>query len=176
MKTRLLLFLLLAFCLNVKSDVITPKAYTRASVFASIVNLESYPNVVIIGVRMGMALTKLNNHFIVETDRYYGVQEFSPLKFYAVSKAYLEKMGPNSIDWETDTHVLKSNLEIDGDLFKEKEPIREIDMEYKIAGFDEHGLVLYKSQQKYLYSNKKKELVLKYEYNGDRTKLRQTIE
>ena len=176
MKTRLILILLLALSLNAQSDMVMPKAYTRASVFVSIVNMDSYPDVVIVGVRVGMALTRFNNHFIVKTGQYYGVQEFSPLKFYAVSKDYLDKTEPNSIDWDTDTHVLKSNLEIDGDLFKEKEPIREIDMEYKIAGFDERGLVLYKSQQKYLYSNKKKELVLKYEYNGDRTKLRQTIE
>jgi hypothetical protein len=138
--------------------------------------LESYPNVVIIGVRVGMALTKFKNHFVVEDGQYYGIQEFSPIKFYAVSKAYLEKTDPNTIDWETDTHVLKSNLEIDGNLFKDNEPIREIDLDYKIAGFDEHGLVLYKSQQKYLYSNKKKELVLKFEFKGDLTKLRQTIE
>ena len=171
-----IILLLLAFCLNAKSDIIMSRENTRPSVYVSIQNLDSYPEVVLFGVHEGIALTKSNNYFRIKPGEQYGIQESAPLKFYAVSKAYLKKTGISNIDWETNKNVVKSNLVIDSKIFKEKAPIVEIVMDYKIAGFDDKGLVLYRTQQKYIYNNGKPDLVLPFEYKGDLTKLRQNIE
>ena len=167
---------LLAFCLNVKSDIIMSRENTRPSVYVSIQNLDSYPEVVLFGVHEGIALTKSNNYFRIKPGEKYRIPEYAPLKFYAVSKAYLDKTGISNIEWETNKNVIKSNLVIDVKKFKEKAPIVEIVMDYKIAGFDDKGIVLYRSQQKYSYNNGKPALVLPFEYKGDLTKLHQNIE
>lgn len=171
-----IILLVLAFCLNAKSDVIISRENTRPSVYVSIQNMDSYPDVVLIGVRDGLALTKANNYFRIKPGEQYRIQEYAPLKFYAVSKAYLDKTGISNIDWETNKQVVKSNLAIDRKIFKEKTPIIEIVIDYKIAGFDNKGLVLYRTQQKYVYNNGKHDLILPFEYKGDLTKLRQNIE
>lgn len=171
-----IILLLIAFCLNAKGDMIISRENTRPTFYVSIQNLDSYPEVVLIGVNEGLALTKANNYFRIKPGQIYRIQEFAPLKFYAVSKAYLDKTGITNIDWESNEHVVKSNLEIDSKIFKEKFPIKEIVMDYKIAGFDDKGLVLYRTQQKYVYNNGKHDLILPFEYKGDLTKLHQNIE
>lgn len=171
-----IILLLLAFCLNVKSDIIMIPENIRPSIYVSIQNLDSYPEVVLIVVREGIALNKSNNYFRIKPGEQYGIQEYAPLKFYAVSKAYLDKTGISNIDWETNKNVVKSNLVIDSKIFKEKAPIVEIVMDYIIAGFDEKGIVLYRSHQKYSYNNGKPALVLPFEYKGNLTKLHQNID
>lgn len=171
----LLILLLFAFCLNTKSDVIYNTDHFPPSILVSIQNMGDYPNVVLIGVRGGVVLTKANSYFTITPGLYFGIMDFATLKFYAVSKTYLDKIGIGNIDWETNEHVYKSNLIINKKAFKERAPLKRIMIDYKIAGFKAKELVMYKSQQKFIYKGKP-ELVLPFEFKGDQSILRQNIE
>lgn len=175
-KHTLLLLLLFAFWLNAKSDIIlVNKDDLRPPISISIQNMDQYPGVTIVGVLGGVALSKANNYFTVTPGHYYTILVFEKVKFYAVSKAYLDKIGIENIEWETNEYVHKSNLVIDKSLYQEKYPILSIKLDYKIAGFKAKELVLYKSAQKFSYQGKP-ELVIPYEYVGELSKLRQKIE
>lgn len=175
-KHTLLILLLFAFCLNAKSDIILVNSDDlRPPISISIQNMDKYPGVAIVGVLGGVALSKANSYFTVTPGHYYTILVFETVKFYAVSKAYLDKIGIENIEWETNEHVHKSNLVIDKSLYQEKFPIVSIKIEYNIAGFKAKELVLYKSKQKFSYKGKP-ELVLPFEFNGDQSKLRQNIE
>lgn len=172
----LLILFLFAFCLSAKSDIIlVNQDDLRPPISISIQNMDQYPGVAFVGVLGGVALSKANNYFTVTPGRYYTLLVFETVKFYAVSKAYLDKIGIENIEWETNEHVHKSNLVIDKSLYQKKYPILSIKIDYKIAGFKAKELVLYKSAQKFSYKGKP-ELVLPFEYEGDLSKLRQTIE
>ena len=101
------------------------------------------------------------------------VQRFCPITIYAVKREYLKAMGIKNIDWENDKHVIKSNLIIDAKKSNAETPILMLQLNYKIAGFQDSSIVIYKSSSTVIYKNDKPNFVQQYGYIGDRSKLRQ---
>lgn len=144
-----------------------------AALCVQLENLADYPDISIIGLPMNMGYKKSNSAFEFKSGTSYLIQRFCPITIYAINREYLKVMGIKNIDWENDTHVIKSNLIIDAKKCNSGTPILMVQLNYKIAGFLDSRVVIYKSSQTGIRQDIKHNFVQTYGYPGDSSKLRQ---
>jgi len=171
-----ILLLLLVICVRIHSDVLYSKPIQPAQICASVQNLSNYPNIALIGFTEGFALSKPNVVFNIKSGSYFMIQIYNPITLYAVKMEYLEKMGIHGIDWKNDKNVMKSNLTISAKSFKVKPLIYMVKLDYRIAGFTDSTIVLYKYAQTSCFSNGKPDLIQKYEFTRALPKLHQNVQ
>jgi len=145
----------------------------KAVVCVQIENLADYPDISVIGLPMNMVYKKSISAFELKPGASYLIQRFCPITIYAINRDYLKTVGIDNIDWENDKHVIKSNLVIDAKESIEKTPIIMVQLNYKIAGFLDSKIVIYKSGKTVIFKDDKPTFVQKYGYSGDKSKLRQ---
>ena len=184
MKKEKISFLLfsLFICLIVKADKfqsylteddLSSFRIVKAVVCVQLENLADYPDISIIGLPMNMGYKKSNSAFEFKSGTSYLIQRFCPITIYAINREYLKVMGIKNIDWENDTHVIKSNLIIDAKKCNSGTPILMVQLNYKIAGFLDSRVVIYKSSQTGIRQDIKHNFVQTFGYPGDSSKLRQ---
>lgn len=184
MKKGKISFLLISLfiCLIVKADklqsYLTVDDWSsfrtkKAVVCVQIENLAEYPDISVIGLPTNIGYKKSNSAFEFKTGTSYMVQRFCPITIFGVKREYLKAMGIKKIDWENDKHVIKSNLIIDAKKSTSETPIIMVRLNYKIAGFQDSSIVIYKSSSTIIYKDDKHNFVHQFGDIGDRSKLRQ---
>lgn len=184
MKKEKISFLLfsLFICLIVKADKfqsylteddLSSFRIVKAVVCVQLENLADYPDISVIGLPKNMGYKKSNSAFEFKSGASYLIQRFCPITIYAINREYLKVMGIKNIDWENDKHVIKSNLIMDAKKCNMETPIIMVQLNYKIAGFLDSRVVIYKSSETVICKDIKPNFVQNYGYPGDSSKLRQ---
>lgn len=184
MKKEKISFLLfsLFICLIVKADKfqsylteddLSNFRIVKAVVCVQLENLADYPDISIIGLPMNMGYKKTNSAFEFKSGTSYLIRRFCPVTIYAINREYLKVMGIKNIDWENDTRVINSNLIMDAKECTIKTPIMMVQHNYKIAGFLDSRVVIYKSSETVICKDINPNFVQIYGYPGDSSKLRQ---
>ena len=141
------LLFILVISVSVKGDIMPINRVMQAVIYARLQNIVDYPEITVIGFREGYVFAKTKKAFEIKSGSYFMIQKFFPITFYAVKKDYLSKKDINEIDWKNDKNVLKSNLTIDVKTFKEKTPIKMVQLDFKIVGFTDSTIIINKSGQ-----------------------------
>lgn len=184
MKNTKIAFLLfsLFICLIVKADKfqsylteddLSNFRIVKAVVYVQLENLADYPDISVIGLPVNMDYKKLNSAFEFKSGTSYLVQRSCPITIYAINSEYLKVMGIKNIDWKNDKHVIKSDLIIDAKKCTNETPVIMVQLHYKIAGFQESRVVIYKSSKTVIRKDIKPNFVQTFSYQGDSLKLRQ---
>lgn len=99
--------------------------------------------------------------------------KFNSLYIFAVKKSYLIGKKLDSIDWSKDNKVLKSNISIDcyGGYESNANPVSSIEEFYKIDGFTDTSVILYKCKEIIRFSDGRPISVKTYSYVEGREKL-----
>lgn len=145
----------------------------KALVCVQLENLADYPDISVIGLPINIGSKKSISAFEFKSGFSYIVQRLCPITIYAINREYLKLMGIKNIDWENDKHVIKSNLKIDANECNDKSPIKMVQFYYKIAGFLDSRIIIYKSSSTVICKDVKPNFVQIYGYPGDSSKLRQ---
>jgi len=177
MKTyKLYLFILLCHvCRNAGCDNIPPNSHF-VNKCVVIANVNDYPDISLLGVITCVANCQAVYKIGPETCLEKGYK-FNCLLIYAVRNSYLEGKDINAIDWTKDKHAYKTNIQIDpaGNYADNSNLIYAINQYYRIVGFTGNSVELYKYKEVDYYCNGSIAVSSSGKYNGDSTKLSQSL-
>jgi len=134
----------LFFSSTVSADVIPPNSHPLDRC-VKVVNLNEFPNVVLIGYYTGPMVQNYETYQIKNNECWTKGYKFNSLKIY-----WNTKDKSNSID---SNNLLLDNVEPYGGYVDQSNPLVKESVEYSIAGFSSGKLVLYKSKQTSEYNN-----------------------
>ncbi|ABE51247.1 hypothetical protein [Methanococcoides burtonii] len=147
-KFLIILLILSAFTANACADVLFPgtRGIDRC---VKIVNLEEFPEIVLVGHIAGPIIQCENPYIISSNKCLTKFYKANDLTIYAIDKDYLEAKGLDNIDLESDPNLCFYEVEINPkwNVVKEEDPLTREEVEYSIAGFSEDRLVLYTSRK-----------------------------
>jgi len=176
MKTKITL-LAITFLLFGKlsyGDVIMENTHHVAKC-VKITNIDDYPDVALIGY--GVEVMPITTYIITPSTCLTNGYKFNVLNVLAVNKSYLETKNLTKTDWLKDGHALPSNIKIDpeGGYVYDTIPLSAIEEYYKIIGFSETNVILFKWKEVTKYNNGLADSIKTYTYTEDVTKLNQKI-
>lgn len=177
MKTyKLYLFIVLCLaCRNASCDLIPPNSHF-VNKCVVITNVNDYPDISLLGATTCAANCPAVYIIGPATCLEKGYK-LNCLAIYAVSKSYLAGKDITKIDWSNDKHAFKSNIQIDpsGDYADNSNLIYSINQYYKIVGFTDNSVELYKYKEVDYFCNGSIAVSSSGKYTGDSTKLYQSI-
>ena len=132
------------FSSTVSADVILPNSHPLSRC-VKIVNLNEFPNIVLIGYYTGPMVENYESYQIKNNECLTKGYKFNSLSIY-----WNTKDKPNSID---PSHLLLEDVEPYGGYVDQSNPLVNEDIEYSIAGFSGEKLVIYKSKQTSEYND-----------------------
>jgi len=139
------------FSSTASADLIDPNSHFLNRC-VKVVNLNEFPNTVLIGYITGPMVDKYEAYQINNNECLTKGYKFNSLSIYWTTK---EKF--NSIDLKnlklTDITLLLGNIEPSGGYISDSNPLVKEDVEYSIAGFSNGKLIFYKSSQTSEYNN-----------------------
>ncbi|MEZ5335281.1 MAG: hypothetical protein R2741_08615 [Methanolobus sp.] len=151
MKTKISILLFIIILISIvpaQADIMTPgmKSIDRC---VKIANLNEFPDIVLIGYISGPVIQGENPYIITSNTCLTQFYKANDLTIYAIEKNYLDRVGIENINFETDSRILRYKMEIDPDsrTIGIANPLDSEDIYYSIAGFTEEGLVLYESKR-----------------------------
>lgn len=132
------------FSSTVSADVIPPNSHSLNRCI-KVVNLNEFPNVVLIGYYTGPMVENYESYQIKNNECWTKGYKFNSLKIYWNTNDKPNLIEPNNL--------LLDNVEPYGWYIDQSNPLVKEDIEYSIAGFSGGKLVLYKSKQTSEYNN-----------------------
>jgi hypothetical protein len=177
MKTyKLYLFIVLYLSCRISyCDIIPPNShYVNKCVV--ITNVNDYPDISLLGVTNCMAYCP-TIYLIGSTTCLDKGYKFNCLTIYGVSNSYLAGKDITTIDWSKDKHAFKTNIQIDpaGGYADNSNLIYSINQYYRIVGFTDNSVVLYKCKEIDYFCNGSIAVSSIGKYSGDSTKLSQSL-
>jgi hypothetical protein len=152
--------------------VVSPK---KVDVCIKISNLAEYPNIVLIEYVDHAVLLNSKRAYKIKSNDCLEGNNISSAYVYAVKKEYLVNKDIKNIDWSNDNNVLKTNLTIKGTSFLTNESIRSVEQFYRIVGFTDTSVVLFKEKQVIKYTDDRSDSTNTFIYKGDISKLKQDM-
>ncbi|MDP4240395.1 MAG: T9SS type A sorting domain-containing protein [Bacteroidota bacterium] len=179
MKTqRLLLIILLLISCKISYGDIIPDNSHYVNKCVKITNVENYPEILLIGYSIGVSSSmSIPAYSISSSDCLTKGYKYNSLAIYAAQKSYLTGKDITAIDWTKDGNAVKSNMDIEcyGGFLDDSNPISAIDQFYRIVGFTDNSVVLYKWKEINKFNNGKPDSTKIYAFSGDSSKLSQRI-
>ncbi|MDD4955359.1 MAG: hypothetical protein PHP17_04920 [Candidatus Omnitrophica bacterium] len=158
-KVFLVLVFLLSFCNLMYADVIEA-GYHYVKECTTIVNLETFPDIVLITHVFGVLPPKEPVRIIQPGECVSAGYQLNGMKIYAAEKSYIDSVGLRNIKiykpstgWPSidDENVLLAKIIMNGPEYSrsvpDSNPLIEQDTELSIAGFVESKVILYESKR-----------------------------
>ena len=156
------------FSSTASADLIAPNSHSLSRC-VKVVNLNEFPNTVLIGYITGPMVDKYEAYQINNNECLTKGYKFNSLSIYWTTK---EKF--NSIDLKnlklTDITLLLENIEPSGGYVSDSNPLVKEDVEYSIAGFSNGKLIFYKSKQTSEYNNGSQKKVETFNKSTDKSR------
>ncbi|HLN72960.1 MAG: T9SS type A sorting domain-containing protein [Methylococcaceae bacterium] len=155
-------------------DVILENTH-HVSKCVKITNIDDYPDVCfLVYVNEVMSYP---TYIVSSSDCLTKGYKYNVLNLLAVNKSYMSGKDMSKINWLKDAHALPSNIRIDpeGGYVDDSIPISGIDEYYKVVGFSNTNVILYKWKQVTKYNNGKPDLIENFEYVEPVTPIYQKI-
>jgi hypothetical protein len=155
---------------------IIPENSHAVDLCAVITNLSDYPEISLLGYVTGPTGV-IPTYQINATDCLQKGYKYNTLYIYAVKNCYLSGKDITTIDWTKDCNALKSSIDIEpfGGYVDDSNPINAKEQFYKIVGFTDTSVVIFKWKEINKFNNGKADSVKLYSYSGDVTVLSQEI-
>jgi hypothetical protein len=170
------LFIVFYFlCRNTYCDIIPPNShYVNKCVL--ITNVNEYPDISLLGVSSCMAFCPAI-YVIGPTTCLEKGYKLNCLMIYGVRNSYLAGKDITTIDWSKDKHAFKTNIQIDpsGGYADNSNVIYSIKQYYRIVGFTDSSVVIYKYKEEDYFCNGSIAVSSLGKYSGDSTTLSQSL-
>lgn len=139
------------FSSTVSADLISPN-YHSLSRCVKVVNLNEFPNTVLIGYITGPMVDKYEAYQIKNNECLTKGYKFNLLSIYWTTKEKFNSIDLKSLKLSNITLLLE-NIEPSGSYISDSNPLIKEGIEYSIAGFSNEKLIFYKSSQTSEYNN-----------------------
>lgn len=139
-----------------------------------ITNLNDYSGISLIGYIYGIMPS---DNYIIDSTCLSKGYKFSSFDIYAVKADYLTNKDVTEIDWSEDNYSVKSNIAIEpyAGYYHDSIPIDKIEEYYKILGFTDTSVVIFKWKELYGFNNGSADSIVTHDYNGDNSQFYQNI-
>jgi hypothetical protein len=133
----------------------------------TITNLEDFSQITLIGYITGPIETPA--YKITQAECLTKGYKFNTLYIYAVGNEYLNGKDISKLDFPNDFNAIKANCSINpyGGYIPDTDPTEKIEEYYKILGFTDTSVVLFKWKEIIGYNNGAADMVKTYDYEGD---------
>jgi hypothetical protein len=138
-----------------------------------IANIDDYPSIAFIGYVDCPSLTKYNKGYRIYSTDCLRLHKSCNLSIYAVKKDYIKNKDIKAINWSKDVNALKSNITVKATSILTYESITAAEQDYKIVGFTDTSVVVYRTLQVIHYENGESDSTKTNDYTGDISKLKQ---
>jgi hypothetical protein len=174
--SRLIVFAFLLLSKISYCDVIAIGSHT-ASMCVKITNINDYPEISLIGTHEDGGCPCKTSYEIVSSECLHAGSQFDSHNIYAVKKTYITGKDIKIIDWPKDKNALKSNIYINPRrvVVVDSIPIYSIEQFFKILGFTETSVILFKWKEVTMDNNGDLLSENEFNYDGDLSKLSQKI-
>jgi len=162
---NLLFILSFLFVSEISYCDVIPENSHKFDKCVKIINVDDFPEYCLLAYMSyptgGRNIYIINSKTCLEKGYHYS------LNILAVKKEYLAKMDLNTTNWLKDKNALKSNIFIDSDGGYESNdnPISSIDAYYKIVGFTDTSVILYKCKELLRFIDGRPALIKTYKYD-----------
>jgi hypothetical protein len=139
-----------------------------------ITNADDYPNISFIAYAEGSTPTG-NKIYEVSSRKCLKGCRYCKFSIYAVKKDYIADKNIKRISWPKNKNALKSNITIElyPEYLENPNPITSVRQYYKIAGFTNTSLILYKWKEVFKFDDGRQDSTEIYNYEGDASMLSQ---
>lgn len=174
----LLLWLGLIFVMKTSADIIIISDTHVVNKCIKITNLSDYPEISLIGILYSYHENGNTDAYLVNSDvclyRRYKMYKF---EIRAARNDYLAGRNLAETKWASNENTLLSSiaLEPNSGYVTDSNPLSDIEEFFRIAGFTDTSVVLYKWKEIRKYNNGLADSVKTYEYTGNVQSLSQTI-
>jgi hypothetical protein len=178
MKTYKLLFLFFFLLISrISFSDIIPDHSHYVDKCVKITNLSDYSDISLVGYISNCLVGCLTTYKISSSTCLTKGYKFNTLLIIAVKSNYLTGKDITAIDWSKDKNAVISSINIEpyAGYLDNSNPISAIDQFYKIVGFTDTSVVLYKWKEINKFNNGKPDSIKTYSYSDDSTKLSQKI-
>jgi hypothetical protein len=169
------LFIVFCFvCRNASCDIIPPNShYVNKCVV--ITNVTDYPDISLLGVTTSEAQDEI--YLIGPATCLWIWNKVNCLAIFGVRNSYLEGKDITQINWFKDKHAFRTNILIDprGEYADNSNLIYSIYQYYKIVGFTDSSVEIYKYKEVDYFCNGRIAVSSTGKYAGDSTKLSQSL-
>jgi hypothetical protein len=149
--------------------------YHNVDVCIKISNIDDYPTIALIEYFDCVAIPQSKRAFRIHKISCLRSNKICTPTIYAVKKEYIKDKDIKDINWPKDKNALKSNLTIKATSTETLEQWSSVELYYKIVGFTDTTIVLYKEKQVIKYENEKPDSVAIFKFNGYHTPLKQSF-
>lgn len=134
-----------------------------------ITNISEYDNLVMLGYIWYIGNYHLDTYEISSSECLTKGYKFNTLRIFAVEADYIASKDINDIDLPNDKHALETNIKIDpyAGYLNDSIPIDKIEEYYKILGFTDGSVVIFKWKEVFGFNNGSADSIISYEYTGD---------
>jgi hypothetical protein len=157
MKPIKILFLIAGLFMTMASygDLIIPNTHFVDKCI-KITNLSDYPEISLIGIIYYLQGNSIEDAYLVSSDLcLYQGYRMNKFEIRATRNDYLAGRNLKETDWTSNENTLLSSIPIltSGGYFPDSNPLESIEAFYKIAGFTDTSVVLYKWKEIMCYNN-----------------------
>jgi hypothetical protein len=147
---------------------IIPENSHKVNKCVKIINADDFPEYCLLGYILYPTGRHIGTYRINSKTSLWKGYKFNTLNILAVKKDYLAKKNLDTTNWLMDRNALKSSIYIDseGGYESNDNPISSIDEYYKIAGFTDTSVVLYKCKELLSFINGQPALIKTYRYKA----------
>jgi hypothetical protein len=172
---KLLLLICPLVCCIISADIIPDNSHPVEKC-VKITNIADYPDISLLGYVTG-PMIEPETYGITAKDCLHKGYKFNTLNILAVKRSYLLNKDIAKVDWSKDRNVVKSNIQIEcyGGYMNDSIHISGIEQFYKIVGFTDSSVVLFKWKETNKFNNGKPSSTKKFTYKGDIKKLSQKM-
>lgn len=142
-----------------------------------ITNISDYADLTLLGYIKNMGSEHEGTYVITSSDCLTKGYKFNSLYVYAVSSDYIADKDIDTIDLPNDGKALMSSIILEpyAGYYHDSIPFDKIEEYYKILGFTESSMVLFKWKEVFGFMNGSVDSVKTYDYSGDISSLYQNI-
>jgi hypothetical protein len=178
MKTysQLLMIIFLLIGRTASADII-PENSHYVTMCVKITNLEEYPEISLLGYVKSFGGSHFLTYEVLSSNCLSKGYKFYTLELYAVPKTYLIGKDTSELDLPNDKNAVITNIQINPyyGYINNSNPLISVEQYYKIVGFTESSVIIYKWQEINKYNNGQKDQVKTFDYTGDISILSQKI-
>jgi hypothetical protein len=177
MKTdKLYLFLVLCLLSKISYCDVIPSNSHYVNKCIKIINVDDYPGISLLGVINCLANGQ-STYLIGPTTCLEKGYWHNCFTIYGVKNSYLAGKDITKINWCLDKNAFKTNIQIDpgGGYADNSNSIYSIKQYYRIVGFTDSSVVIYKCKEVDYFENGSIAVSSTGKYSGDSTKLSQTL-
>lgn len=176
MKTRsLFLTLTLGLIFKLSYCDIIPENSHYVDLCVQITNINDYPEISLLCFSKGV--THVDTYEIPTSTCLNSVYKYNSIIIYSLRKSYLDGKDISILELPKDGSAVRTSINIPGyyGYVDNSNPLSKIARYYKIVGFTDSSVVVYKWKESLKYNNGKADSIAEYSYDGDIKSLSQTM-